>query len=144
MMRKGQKKDICPLGYWNPTVDHPELMVNATEEPRKTVADLIRTEMFHYAKSNMALVNIYIKVSKTNWKMWFDAIYILGILQTPSFQATFMQKAFWENFLLSGISMFNPLDSQNTKKLKKNKTKMLSFYKQQSYFIVSKKAKITI
>ena len=64
MMRKGQKKDICPLGYWNPTVDHPELMVNATEEPRKTVADLIRTEMFHYAKSNMALVNIYIKVSK--------------------------------------------------------------------------------
>ena len=90
MMRKGQKKDICPLGYWNPTVDHPELMVNATEEPRKTVADLIRTEMFHYAKSNMALVNIYIKVSKTNWKMWFDAIYILGILQTPSFQTTFL------------------------------------------------------
>ena len=36
-----------------------------------------------------------------------------------------------------------PLDCQNTKKLK---TKMLSFYKQQSYFskIVSKNAKITI
>ena len=84
MMRKGQKKDICPLGYWNPTVDHPELMVNATEEPRKTVADLIRTEMFHYAKSNMALVNIYIKVSKINWKMWIDAIYILGIPITNS------------------------------------------------------------
>ena len=76
MMRKGQKKDICPLGYWNPTVDHPELMVNATEEPRKTVADLIRTEMFHYAKSNMALVNIYIKVSKINWKMLIDAVYL--------------------------------------------------------------------
>jgi hypothetical protein len=39
--------------------------------------------------------------------------------------------------------MFYPLDSWNTKKLK---TKMLIFYKQQSYFsqIVSKKAKITI
>ena len=39
--------------------------------------------------------------------------------------------------------MFYPLDSRNTKK---PKTKMLSFYKQQSYFsqIVSKKAKITI
>ena len=39
--------------------------------------------------------------------------------------------------------MFFPLDSRNTKKLK---TKMLSFYKQQTYFsqIVSKKAKITI
>ena len=39
--------------------------------------------------------------------------------------------------------MFYLLDSQNTKK---PKTKMLSFYKQQSYFIqiVSKKAKITI
>ena len=46
----------CPpeQGYYCP----------ADEEPRKTVADLIRTEMFHYAKSNMALVNIYIKVSK--------------------------------------------------------------------------------
>ena len=42
--------------------------------------------------------------------------------------------------------MFYPLDSRNTKKTKKPKTKMLSFYKQQSYFsqIVSKKAKITI
>ena len=41
--------------------------------------------------------------------------------------------------------MFYPLDSRNTKKIK-NKIKMLSFYKQQSYFsqIVSKKAKITI
>ena len=39
--------------------------------------------------------------------------------------------------------MSYPLDSRNTKK---PKTKMLSFYKQQSYFsqIVSKKAKITI
>ena len=39
--------------------------------------------------------------------------------------------------------MFYLLDSRNTKK---PKTKMLSFYKQQSYFsqIVSKKAKITI
>ena len=42
--------------------------------------------------------------------------------------------------------MFYPLDSRNTKKIKKIKNKMLSFYKQQSYFsqIVSKKAKITI
>ena len=39
-------------------------MVNATEDPTKTVAELIRTEMFHYAKSNMALVNVYIKVSR--------------------------------------------------------------------------------
>ena len=39
--------------------------------------------------------------------------------------------------------MFFPLDSQNTKK---PKTKMLSFYKQQTYFsqIVSKKAKIFV
>ena len=37
-------------------------MVNATENPTKTVAELIRTEMFLYAKSNMALVNVYIKV----------------------------------------------------------------------------------
>jgi hypothetical protein len=39
--------------------------------------------------------------------------------------------------------MFNPLDSQNTKQ---PKTKMLIFYKQQSYFsqIISKKANITI
>ena len=39
--------------------------------------------------------------------------------------------------------MFYPLNSQNTKK---PKTKMLSFYKQQSCFsqIVSKKAKMTI
>ena len=39
--------------------------------------------------------------------------------------------------------MFIPLDSRNTKKLK---TKMLSLYKQQSYFsqTISKKAKITI
>ena len=81
-MRKGQKKDICPLGYWNPTVDHPELMVNATEEPRKTVADLIRTEMFHYAKSNMALVNIYIKVSKINWKMLIGATYLLDAVKS--------------------------------------------------------------
>ena len=35
-------------------------MVNATENPTKTVAELIRTEMFLYAKSNMALVNVYI------------------------------------------------------------------------------------
>ena len=42
--------------------------------------------------------------------------------------------------------MFYPLDSRNTKKPKNPKTKLLSFYKQQSYFsqIVSKKAKITI
>ena len=42
--------------------------------------------------------------------------------------------------------MFYMLDSQNTKKLKNQKTKMLIFYKQQSYFsqIASKKAKITI
>ena len=39
--------------------------------------------------------------------------------------------------------MFYPMDSQKTKE---TKNKMLSFYKQQSYFsqIVSKKAKITI
>ena len=82
-MRKGQKKDICPLGYWNPTVDHPELMVNATEEPRKTVADLIRTEMFHYAKSNMALVNIYIKVSKIKILMYLDNIFVRFVCFVP-------------------------------------------------------------
>ena len=38
------------------------------------------------------------------------------------------------------------LDSWNTKKLKEVKTRMLSFYKQQSYFgqIVSKKATMTM
>ena len=38
------------------------------------------------------------------------------------------------------------LDSWNTKKLKEVKTRMLSFYKQQSYFgqIVSRKAEMTI
>ena len=42
-----------------------------------------------------------------------------------------------------GEILFYPLDSRKTKK---PKTKMLSFYKQQSYFsqIDSKKAKITI
>ena len=42
--------------------------------------------------------------------------------------------------------MFYPLDSWNTKKLKKTTNKMLIFYEQQSYFsqIVSKKAKTTI
>ena len=30
--------------------------------------------------------------------------------------------------------MFYPLDSRNTKKLKKTKIKMLRFYKQQPYF----------
>lgn len=52
---------ICPSGYWNPSTDHPELL-----EPEvangSTVAELIRKEMFVYAKSNMALVNVYIKV----------------------------------------------------------------------------------
>ena len=45
--------------------------------------------------------------------------------------------------LVKSYSMFFPLDSQNTKKLKTN---MLSFYRQQMYFsqIVSKKAKIAI
>lgn len=61
MIQRNQSTDICPLGYWNPSVDHPELMKE--EEPGKTVAELLRKEMFHYAKSNMALVNVYIKVS---------------------------------------------------------------------------------
>ena len=41
--------------------------------------------------------------------------------------------------LVKSYSMFFPLDSQNTKKLKTN---MLSFYRQQMYFsqIVSKKS----
>ena len=41
--------------------------------------------------------------------------------------------------------MFYPLDCPNAKKLKKTKTKMVSFYKQKLYFsqIVSKKAKLT-
>ena len=63
MIQNKERKAICPLGYWNPSVDHPELMVNSTEDASKSVAELIRTEMFHYAKSNMALVNVYIKVS---------------------------------------------------------------------------------
>ena len=47
--------------------------------------------------------------------------------------------------ILNRHEMFFPLDSRK-KQIKKTKTKMLSFYKQQSYFsqIVSKKAKITI
>lgn len=65
LIRNNQKKDICPLGYWNPSVDHPELLANSTVDPSKSVAELIRKEMFHYAKSNMALVNVYIKVIST-------------------------------------------------------------------------------
>ena len=63
MIKKTEKKDICTLGYWNPVQDHPELLVNATENPSKTVDQLIREEMFRYAKANMALVNVYIKVN---------------------------------------------------------------------------------
>ena len=63
MIQNKERKAICPLGKWNPSVDHPELMVNSTQDTTKSVAELIRTEMFQYAKSNMALVNVYIKVS---------------------------------------------------------------------------------
>ena len=63
LIQNKERKDICPLGKWNPSVDHPELMVNSTQDTTKSVAELIRTEMFQYAKSNMALVNVYIKVS---------------------------------------------------------------------------------
>ena len=46
-------------------------------------------------------------------------------------------------YLLFEYTLFYPLDSQKTKKTKKTKTKMLSIYKQQSYFsqIVSKEPK---
>jgi hypothetical protein len=56
------KDQICPKGYWNAGIDHPELMVRSSETSEATVAELLRTELFHYAKSNMALVNVYIKV----------------------------------------------------------------------------------
>ena len=55
--------------------------------------------------------------------------------------------AFFDFIFRNFLSLlFYPLDSQNTKELKNQKTKMLIFYKQQSYFsqIASKKAKITI
>ena len=49
---------------------------------------------------------------------------------------------FYHEYNIVCTFTFYPLDSRNTKK---TKPKMLSFYKQQSYFsqIVSKKAKIT-
>ena len=55
----GNPEKICSKGYWNPSLDHPHLL-----KPLKdgmTLDHLIREEMFHYAKKNMALVNVYIK-----------------------------------------------------------------------------------
>ncbi len=65
---------ICSRGYWNPSVDHPNLLRPLTESERlamrpnpitsnnpETLSDLIREELFIYAKRNLALVNVYIK-----------------------------------------------------------------------------------
>jgi len=64
---------VCASGgYWNPVVDHPELLRAADDEDEDgdgagagnvTVDELLRNELFLYAKRNMALVNVYIKVS---------------------------------------------------------------------------------
>ena len=62
MIEKRNKEDICTLGYWNPIKDHPEL-VSKTNEKGRSIAALIQDELYIYAKNNMALVNVYIKVT---------------------------------------------------------------------------------
>ena len=68
---------ICSRGYWDPATDHPHLLdpvapstdnnaTDATSRGRSikkpaTVDQLLREELFLYAKKNMALVNVYIK-----------------------------------------------------------------------------------
>ena len=61
MIEKRKKEQICPMGYWNPARDHPELLTD-TNEKGESIAKLIQNDLYHYAKSNMALVNVYIKV----------------------------------------------------------------------------------
>ena len=63
MIQNNKKEDICPLGYWNPSRDHPELLTE-TNENGEPIAELLRNELYWYAKSNMALVNVYIKVMR--------------------------------------------------------------------------------
>ena len=63
MIQNNQKEEICPLGYWNPSRDHPELLTE-TNENGEPIAELLRNELYWYAKSNMALVNVYIKVMR--------------------------------------------------------------------------------
>ena len=36
LMRNRSPLDICPLGYWNPVSDHPELMEISSEDSSKT------------------------------------------------------------------------------------------------------------
>jgi len=61
-----KSEKVCATGgYWNPASDHPELLTSAEEAPNKTVEELLREELFLYAKRNMALVNVYIKVRKS-------------------------------------------------------------------------------
>ena len=50
------------MGYWNPSKDHPELE-SKTNEKGRSIAALIQDELYIYAKNNMALVNVYIKVT---------------------------------------------------------------------------------
>ncbi len=71
---------ICSRGYWDPAKDHPRLLELQEEVGEDAGADwsrwrggdgsnrttasldqLIREELFLYAKRNMALVNVYIK-----------------------------------------------------------------------------------
>ncbi len=65
-----EESKICSRGYWDPANDHPELLqmredveVNGIKTGVNISMDeLIREELFQYAKKNMALVNVYIKV----------------------------------------------------------------------------------
>ena len=62
LIEKRNKEDICTMGYWNPSKDHPELE-SKTNEKGRSIAALIQDELYIYAKNNMALVNVYIKVT---------------------------------------------------------------------------------
>ena len=72
---------ICSRGYWDAAADHPSLLAMSEEVEEDedvwrmrtggagrrrnrtvTIEQLIREELFLYAKKNMALVNVYIKV----------------------------------------------------------------------------------
>ena len=74
MIEKRKKDDICTLGYWNPSKDHPELLT-ITDDIGRSISALIQDELYIYAKNNMALVNVYIKVITYHFKIMYDINY---------------------------------------------------------------------
>ena len=74
MIENRKKVDICTLGYWNPSKDHPELLTK-TDDNGRSIAALIQDELYIYAKNNMALVNVYIKVITYYFKIMYDINY---------------------------------------------------------------------